>query len=189
MQVMASILDEGQYLVNNHSTPSYPVEESDFEVVTKTQLYDFAYPMAGMFLWLRMHYSNHPLFKNCGGPKLSQALWVFMTTDKYLVLLAPGAMFSPSDEIRDEKGWQYFRLCFAAVDEDVVKSSSEGFVKCVRDFWEIRDPKEIEDLVREGEEEVSEEVGRKMVSCDPPAGDMKANMFRRRMLPTRSFAK
>ena len=164
MQVMASILDEGQYFVEEHSTPSYPREEAGFEVVNKTQLYDFAYPMAGMFLWLHMHYDSHPLFNNCGGPKLSQALWIFMTTDKYLVLLAPGTLFSPNDEIRDEKGWQYFRLCFAAVDEDVVKSSSEGFVQCVRDFWEIRNPKKIDDLLREGEEEVSEEAGMKMVS-------------------------
>ena len=164
MQVMSQILDEGQYFVEEHSTPSYPKEEADFEVVSKTQLYDFAYPMAGMFLWLHMHYDSHPLFNSCGGPKLSQALWIFMTTDKYLVLLAPGTLFSPNEDIRDKKGWQYFRLCFAAVDEDVVKSSSEGFVQCVRDFWEIRNPKKIEDLLSEGEEEVSEEVGMRMVS-------------------------
>jgi DNA-binding transcriptional MocR family regulator len=170
MQVMASILDDGMYLTNSHPTPTYPAEDADFEVITKTQLYDFAYPMAGMFLWLRAHFETHNLYKKCGGPKLAQALWVFMTTEDYRVLLAPGGLFSPTEEIREEKGWQYFRLCFAAVDDDVVKTSSEGFVKCVHDFWGIEDAKEIDELVREGEEEVSEVVGQQMVSFDVVAG-------------------
>ena len=85
MQVMATTLEDGKYLVSHSSKL-----DEDFEVVSKTQLYDFAYPMAGMFLWLRAHFETHPLFKQCGGPKLSQALWTFMTTDDYKVLLAPG---------------------------------------------------------------------------------------------------
>lgn len=155
MQVMASILEDGKHLVHHKRTPSYPTDEADYELICKTQLFDFAYPMAGMFLWLRVHFESHPLFQICGGPKLAQALWVFMTTAPYRVLLAPGSLFSPTQEILDEKGWRYFRLCFAAVDDDVVKSSSEGFVRCVADFWAIEREKEIDDILKEGEEDES----------------------------------
>lgn len=166
MQVMASILDEGQYLVNGHPTPSYPIEESDYEVVNKTHIFDFSYPMAGMFLWLRAHFETHNLYQKVGGPKLSQALWIFMTTKPYRVLLAPGTLFSPTEEISEKKGWQYFRLCFAAVNEEVVKTSSEGFVKCMRDFWAIDMEKDIDDILRDGDDEadVARMVGENQVS-------------------------
>lgn len=151
MQVMSTILDEGRFLVQ-HAT-----NNDGFELVSKTQLFDFQYPMGGMFLWLRCHYEAHPLytsplFRSNGdmftGPELAKAFWLFLTKDKYKVLVAPGEMFAPTDEIRDSTAWQYQRLCFAAVDDDVVKSSSEGFVRGIRDFWAL-EAKEIKDLLRE----------------------------------------
>ena len=55
-------------------------------------------------------------------------------------------MFSPTEEIRAEKGWQYFRLCFAAVDEEEVEKSSKRFAEGIKAFWLIKDKKEMEDI-------------------------------------------
>ncbi|RMD42198.1 hypothetical protein DV735_g2919, partial [Chaetothyriales sp. CBS 134920] len=140
MQIMASTLEEGKLLVTN-------AENDGFEVVSKKQLYDFAIPMAGMFLWLRAHFETHPLFQKCGGVKLSKALWLLMITSEYPVLVCPGEMFAPSEGIAQEKAWQYFRLCFAGIDEDLVKSSSQSFAQAFVTFWAIEDEREIDRLI------------------------------------------
>jgi DNA-binding transcriptional MocR family regulator len=150
MQTMASALEEGRYLVRQSTNAE------GFEEVSKTQIYDFNYPMAGMFLWLRCHFDTHPLYTephllgshNFTGPDLSRAFWLFQTKPKYRVLAAPGQMFAPSPAVSEESAWQYFRLCFAAVDEAIVKSSSENFVESARDFWKLT-AKEVQELLDE----------------------------------------
>lgn len=151
MQVMSQILEDGKYLIQGgstaRSTTAGRAEEDDFEIVNKTQLYDFVWPAAGMFLWLRAHFDTHPLYKKLGGQRLASALWIFLTSKPYLVLLAPGAMFSPTPEIAEEVGWQYYRLCFAAVDDDLVAKHSKGTVDAFVDFWAIENSKTIDDLL------------------------------------------
>ncbi|RMZ80479.1 hypothetical protein DV737_g2998, partial [Chaetothyriales sp. CBS 132003] len=155
MQVMVSILEEGKFLVSNSEN------DGDFEVVSKRQIYDFAFPMAGMFLWLKAHFETHPLFEQCGGVKLAKALWVLMTTNEYKVLICPGYMFAPSEQIAEDKAWQYFRLCFAGVHEDLVKTSSQCFVKAFAAFWAIENEKDIDKLVEEedGDAATSQNIG------------------------------
>jgi len=110
-------------------------------------MYDFVYPMAGMFLWLHARFETHPLYNEVDHERLFQALWVLLTTEPYRVLLAPGQMFSPTPEIAKEKGWQYYRLCFAAVDDNVIKKYSESTVAAFRHYWTIDDPKEIDKIL------------------------------------------
>ncbi|RVX71251.1 hypothetical protein B0A52_04825 [Exophiala mesophila] len=150
MQVMSQILEDGKYLIQGSAPgPTKPgrAEEDDFEIVKKTQLYDFAWPAAGMFLWLRAHFDTHPLYEKVGGQRLANAFWVFLTAKPYLVLLAPGVMFSPTPEIAEQVGWQYYRLCFAAVDDELVAKHSKGTVDAFVDYWAIDDPKKIDDLL------------------------------------------
>lgn len=152
MQVMATILEAGRYHVTQVPTTD------GFEEVHKTQLFDFNYPMGGMFLWLRVHFHSHPLLtqthhhrlgpKHFSGPDLARAFWLFLTTNKYKVLLAPGTLFAPNATIREETAWKYYRLCFAAVDDKVVKTSAEDFVSAIRDFWTI-EPEEVQKLLQE----------------------------------------
>jgi len=155
MQIMANILEEGQFLIQDspHRSSISQSDSDDYQMLHKTHLYDFAYPMAGMFLWLRAHFETHPLFEKVPGPRLSQALWLFMTRKPYLVLLAPGSMFSPTQQIMEEKGWQYYRLCFAAVDDDLVEKHSRGTVNAFVDFWAIDDVKKIDELLDDLENE------------------------------------
>jgi aspartate/methionine/tyrosine aminotransferase len=149
MQIMSNILEHGKYIVQESRRSSVSSAEDDYQILHKTQLYDFAYPMAGMFLWLRAHFETHPLYGKVENLHLAKALWIFMTTKPYLVLVAPGAMFCPTPQILEEKGWQYFRLCFAAIDDDLVETHSKHTVDAFVDFWAIDEEKKIDDLLRE----------------------------------------
>lgn len=154
MQMMAATLEEGKYLIQDSmpKTNTFAPDDIEYEVVHKTQMYDFVYPMAGMFLWLHCRFETHPLYNEVDHTRLFQALWILLTTEKYRVLLAPGTMFSPTPEIAQKKGWQYFRLCFAAVDDEVVQKYSENTVAAFRHFWTIDDVKEIDKLLEEEED-------------------------------------
>ncbi|KXJ93081.1 pyridoxal phosphate-dependent transferase [Microdochium bolleyi] len=164
MNTMAGILEDGCWQVKQ-STPRHDAE-ADWGVITKTQLYDFAWPRGGMFLWLHMRFETHPLWKkprspraqNGGsgggvtlvdGPMLSAALMVYLTHKPHLVLVSPGAIFSASDEIRASAGWAYFRLCFAAESVENIDLCSRRFVEGVHRFWRIKTQRELEDLVAE----------------------------------------
>ena len=132
MQTMCTILEEGKYHVKSGRRGSISEEWS---VVEKSLMYDFIWPLGGMFVWVKLNFSSHPLYKKISHDKLSNALWVHFTQKPFLILLAPGQIFSPTEEIMEEEGWQYFRLCFAAVDEPDVESTSNRFVAGCRSFW------------------------------------------------------
>lgn len=174
MARMCRILDEGAVYVKQ-GTPR-ATADADVCVLTKTQLYDFAWPRGGMFVWLRVLFENHPLYGAASsdgadiidGTALSTGLMIFLTRKPHLVLVSPGVMFSASEDIRRDDGWRYFRLCFAAESEEGVDLYSKRFAKGVRKFWGIKTAKELEDLLsdlnaantgKEGEECVEEEEG------------------------------
>lgn len=116
-----------------------------------------------MFLWLKVHFENHPLYstyKKAGElERLSRALWIFWTTKPYRVLASPGAMFSASAEIEREESWRYFRLCFAAVNEDEVGPISKRLADGVPAFFRIKEKETIEKLLEEDEESLPKRCG------------------------------
>ncbi|KAK3327516.1 aromatic amino acid aminotransferase [Cercophora scortea] len=153
MNRMCRLLDAGSFQLKT-GTPLRSAD-SDWGVVTKTQLFSYRWPRGGMFVWIKMHFETHPLWQAPGtsgapidGPALSIALLMFLTARPHLVLASVGAMFSSTDEIRDEVGWAYYRLCFAAVAEDVIDASSKRFTDGIHKFWRIKDVKEIERLIK-----------------------------------------
>jgi DNA-binding transcriptional MocR family regulator len=152
MNRMCTYLEDGRFQLKQ-GTP-VKTSESDWAVISKTQMYEFDWPRGGMFVWVKMTFETHPLWSVVPGPKLSSALWVFLTTSPYLVLVAPGLMFSPTPEIAEAEGWKYYRLCFAAVDEEEVDKSSKRFAVAIKAFWLIKDKKELEDIEQDvdGEE-------------------------------------
>jgi DNA-binding transcriptional MocR family regulator len=156
MNRMCGYLEEGRY----HLKQQTPLKqaESDWAVISKTKLYSFDWPRAGMFVWVQMHFDTHPLSSKVPGPKLAQALWIYLAQKPNLVLVSPGAIFSPTDEIRDKQGWKYFRLCFAAVAEEEVGLSSKRFAAGVNRFWAIKDAKDLPDLDVESVEETEAEL-------------------------------
>jgi DNA-binding transcriptional MocR family regulator len=129
MNAMCDVLDSGKYLLKSGRRPSLDgltertetlfldgvpaqtktslkegegaVEEKEWSVIEKTQIYDFVRPMGGMFVWIRFDFTTHPLASKVEHARLSRALWILWTTPEYRVLVAPGALFAPTEEIRD----------------------------------------------------------------------------------------
>lgn len=154
MNRMCKILEENAYQLKQ----STPMRESDWDwgVITKTKLYDFQWPRGGMFLWVRMRFETHPLWKAPGskgniidGTAMSTALMIFLTQKPYLVLVSPGLMFGATPKIRTERGWAYYRMCFAAESEENIDSCSLRFTQGVQKFWRIKNVKELEAILDE----------------------------------------
>lgn len=166
MDLMSNILHEGRYALSSttrhKSSTTTTLDDSNddeaWSLVSKKEIMSFVRPVGGMFLWLRIHFENHPVYthyaKRNALERFSHALWIFWTTKPFLVLVSPGTMFSPTDEIREAEGWRYFRLCFAAIDEEEVKGTTERLRDAVQKFWEIRDVETVERILREDEDSV-----------------------------------
>lgn len=149
MNIMCGILAAGKTLVKAGRRRSI---SDEWSVVDTIPMYDFVWPLGGMFVWVKLNFETHPLWKKAGGEKLGHALWVYLTTDKYLVLAAPGQIFSPTEDVRREKSWRYFRLCFAAVDLPDVQKTSERFVEGVKSFWRKKSLDDIEEFAKQAGE-------------------------------------
>ncbi|KAL2826011.1 pyridoxal phosphate-dependent transferase [Aspergillus cavernicola] len=147
MQQMCSILEEGKYTTtdtaNDSDDPTLNDEDS-WEILEKAQMYDFAWPTGGMFVWVKVCYENHPLRRAYEPERLSKALWVHFTHKPYLCLPGPGTMFAPTEEVKS-RGYQYLRLCFAAIPEDEVPPVTERLVDGFRAFWQRKDLEGLED--------------------------------------------
>jgi aspartate/methionine/tyrosine aminotransferase len=120
-------------------------------------MYDFEWPKGGMFVWMKFSFENHPLWGKEGADpaKLAKAVWVWLTRKPYLVLGAPGTMFSPNQEVREKEGWKHVRLCFAAIDEVEVNRASERFAQGVSDFWSLKKVKDLDEILDETEAKVN----------------------------------
>lgn len=145
MNRMCAALEEGRYHVKLGGTPQQIID-SEWAVIMKTKIYSFEWPRGGMFVWIHMHFETHPLAKQVSGSKLARFLWIFLTMKPHLVIAAPGTIFSPTPEIAEEKGWQYLRLCFAAVEEEEVERSSKRFAEGVNAFWMIKKKEDLDDI-------------------------------------------
>lgn len=151
---MCKILEENAFQLNS-STPSSP--DSEWDIITKTRLIDFDWPRGGMFLWLRIHFEKHPLYQAEGGklaptidgPVLSKAFLIHCTKAPHMVLGSPGTMFGATPQIRDERGWRYVRLCFAAESDENVDAGSLRFTRAVQSFFEVQQAARIEELIEE----------------------------------------
>ncbi|KAF4984305.1 hypothetical protein FDECE_17118 [Fusarium decemcellulare] len=154
MTRMCTILEENAFQLKQ-STPERP--DADWDVITKTRLLEFDWPRGGMFVWLRVHFEQHPLFQARGGssvpvidgPALAKAFLIHSTHAPHLVLGSPGGMFSATPEILTERGWRYIRLCFAAESDENIDAGTLRFAHSVQRFFRIKDVAEIEKLIAE----------------------------------------
>lgn len=149
MNAMCDVLDSGKYLLKLGHRPSLdgPAEQTEnlslddarvqartyskgkgdateveeWSVIERTRIYDFVRPMGGMFIWVRFDFTTHPLASKVEHAKLSRALWILWTTPGYRVLVAPGALFAPTEEIRDNVSSVF------AMDGEEVAYSTPGF--------------------------------------------------------------
>ncbi|KAJ3575614.1 hypothetical protein NPX13_g3975 [Xylaria arbuscula] len=171
MNEMCNMLEENAYQLKQ-STPVRDAD-SDWGVITKTKLYDFKWPRGGMFLWVKVHFEKHPLFGATGsddvvidGVALSRAFMVFLTHKPQLVLASPGMMFSSNAQIAAERGWAFFRLCFAAETDERNRECSTKFGQGAQKFWRIKKMEELEALLAEaGSFEAEEEEILGLMGC------------------------
>jgi DNA-binding transcriptional MocR family regulator len=171
MEVQTGVLAKGRELL--HLTPSQIEEDkeemSEWSQIAKTPMFSFSRPAGGMFVWLEMHFETHPLWSKyssssqspsksppphlTGPARLSHALWLFLTTPKYKILVAPGSMFAVQATATKTTalGWKYFRICFASAPTDVLGPATQRLVDGFRDFWAITDWRVVEKLVEDDE--------------------------------------
>lgn len=155
MNRMCTILDEGSFQLKQ-GTPVRSAD-ADWGVITKTQLYSFDWPRGGMFVWMRLHFEAHPLWQASrangvdgdviDGPLFSMALMLFLSSRPHLVLVSPGTMFSADETVREDRGWAYFRLCFAAESDENVDACSNRLVAGIQKFWKIKKAQDFEDIL------------------------------------------
>ncbi|KAI9775575.1 MAG: hypothetical protein M1816_005893 [Peltula sp. TS41687] len=156
MQTMCTILEEGKYLVQSsrglaeRGQDRFGSTES-WDVVDKVKMFDFVWPTGGMFVWLEINLASHPLYGKIPSSKLSHALWIHLTTRPHLVLVAPGNIFSPTEEIAKNKGHRFYRLCFAAVEEEEVKVTTRKFCEGISRFWAKKESRDMVQTTAEDE--------------------------------------
>ena len=51
--------------------------------------------------------------------------------------------------MHSEKGWQYFRFCFAAVDDDVVEKYGKGVVEAFHSFLTKNKVSDVGDILKD----------------------------------------
>lgn len=163
MLILSRALEEGCCILSNDAIPFATLApnnpDAEWVSVRKQQIYSFLRPMGGMFLWLTVHFEIHPLAGKFEGQDLSQALFVYLTSKPYLVLVTPGTLFSPTQEIRETDGWRHLRLCFAACKDEELEDISQRMVQGLHGFFAIRNVKEIEKLLEDDEAGVDALVG------------------------------
>ncbi|KAL4918458.1 pyridoxal phosphate-dependent transferase [Aspergillus aurantiobrunneus] len=142
MQQMCSGLEEAKYTaIDTERTDEFALgdnAEDTWEVLDKVQMYDFAWPTGGMFVWIKVNFESHPLRRTYTPQRLSKALWAHLVRKPHLCLLGPGTVFSPTEEVK-ARGYLYFRLCFAAMPADDVVPVTQRLVEGFRTFWQRQD--------------------------------------------------
>lgn len=134
MIAMATIFEESRHLTTEFGN---------------TEIFTFDWPMGGMFLWVRISISNHPLIAAVDPKRLMLALWVFCTQQPYRVLAVPGKDFAANRSIGETHGYLFLRFCFAAVPEDMLEVKSRSFIKACQDFWVIERIEDIDHILEE----------------------------------------
>lgn len=135
---MCTIIEEGKTVaIDGHSGRRRSGTGLDsWSVINKVPMYEFDWPGAGMFIWIKIRYDTHPLLDIYGAEKVCTALWLFLLTKPFLCLVGPGRMFAPTEAVK-ARAFQYLRLCFAPMAEDAVAGISHQFVAGCRAFWQL----------------------------------------------------
>ncbi|GAA5984700.1 hypothetical protein JCM5350_007921 [Sporobolomyces pararoseus] len=123
------------------------------EKENEKKILSFVAPQGGMFIWLRVHFAQHPSYGKLSLSYLLQSLWTDLA--EHSVLVAPGSMFSgrafpptvPTDELNDftEESWNesvdekegdgFFRISFSTASPEEMKKATAIIGKRVEKFF------------------------------------------------------
>jgi DNA-binding transcriptional MocR family regulator len=148
MRDMCTILEEGRSVILDSPAAQRRRASNDLSewaMINKVPMYEFVWPMAGMFVWLKIRFDTHPLLAKYGSEEVCKKLWLFLMKKPFLSLVAPGQAFAPTPEVMG-KAYQYFRLCFAPMAVDTVADATQHVVAGFRAFWQLKNFDDIEEL-------------------------------------------
>ncbi|KAJ7047399.1 pyridoxal phosphate-dependent transferase [Mycena alexandri] len=93
-------------------------------------LFSFVPPTSGMFVWLKIHFDQHPSIATTA-KDLEMKLWIELAEAG--VLFGPGSMFSPTQDWSSERSG-HFRISFSNLENDEMTKSVQIFGKVIREF-------------------------------------------------------
>ncbi|ORX39894.1 pyridoxal phosphate-dependent transferase [Kockovaella imperatae] len=109
---------------------------------TKTPLVSFIPPSAGMFVFLAVHFDEHPDYKSLRSQGenavrvLSERLWIDLAEN--LVLFAPGWTFDANGpHAIGGDGYGYYRLSFSIATYEQMHEAVEKFAKVLTKFFKV----------------------------------------------------
>lgn len=103
------------------------------EKKARVKVLSFVPPTSGMFLWLKVHFENHPAFKEEGEETLEIKLWTKLAEAG--LVISPGTFFAASEaQLTPASG--HFRLSFSNADADTVKKAVKIFKETTQKFME-----------------------------------------------------
>ncbi|KAJ7781266.1 pyridoxal phosphate-dependent transferase [Mycena metata] len=93
----------------------------------------FVPPTSGMFVWLKIHFDQHPSIATTTAKDLEMKLWIELAEAG--VLFGPGSMFSPTQDWSSERSG-HFRISFSNSERqnDEMTKSVQIFGKVIREF-------------------------------------------------------
>ncbi|KAJ6484992.1 pyridoxal phosphate-dependent transferase [Mycena vitilis] len=115
-------------------------------------LFSFVPPTSGMFVWLKIHFDQHPAFNKLGAESLELKLWTelaeagvllgpgtLLVCPSLIAFLKPcflGAMFSPTQDWSSERSG-HFRISFSMLENDDMKKAVTIFGRVIRKFMGV----------------------------------------------------
>ena len=116
-----------------------------YKYINDNLVLDFKKPAAGMFVWVKVQYDNHPLADKFSHLEMSRAFWTMNATNSQPVLVTPGYFFAPS-LVDAEHMAPYIRLSYANAEKTNISKWTDGFGRNSIDFWNITDPEQMRQL-------------------------------------------
>ncbi|KAJ7498959.1 pyridoxal phosphate-dependent transferase [Mycena latifolia] len=101
------------------------------KVPMSNALFSFVPPTSGMFVWIKVHFDQHPSFATLGPKDLEMKLWIELAETG--LLLGPGAMFCPTGDYESETTG-HFRISFSNGENTEMKKATEIFGAVIRKF-------------------------------------------------------
>ncbi|EPQ59207.1 PLP-dependent transferase [Gloeophyllum trabeum ATCC 11539] len=120
------------YLATEKVKPTGEMSEK-FALTARRPLFSFVPPTSGMFVWLKVHFENHPKFRK-GDDSNEMKLWIALAESG--LLIAPGWFFAADQEDSpDGPDDGHYRIAFSFNDFDDMKKAVQIFGRVVREHF------------------------------------------------------
>ncbi|KAL0579527.1 hypothetical protein V5O48_002456 [Marasmius crinis-equi] len=96
----------------------------------------FVPPTSGMFVWLEVHFENHPLFGTLETTTLEMKLWTDLAEAG--LVLGPGYLFSATRGENASRRRGHFRVSFSQCSLEEMKKSSKILSSVFREFMKLK---------------------------------------------------